>query len=333
MKKNVIAWICFTLCGCMLTACGENSASVAENETTTAATTLTEETTTVESETETETTTSAAATTAETTTVTTTTVTTAEETTTVTTTTAASQGFSNSMLTDMARIYYGSRSNHIPQFIDAESKDNNTVVIHLYDVIDGHTSTCNWYTVNRFTGQGTDTLGNPVALNSPAAELWNPDVSARRQLAEGEFCGVLYLGTFPMSYQPENAALREVFLQSGFSEAHAWITDIPLQNYAETPGHEFYLIIPRDSEAHVVVTEVDAVNGTERGRILSTYNGAPILLRCNVSEVASDVKIQITDNSGEHPAFSPYLSGMDGSPMTDCDKVRVFSQPKPQPQS
>ena len=42
MKKNVIAWICIAVCGCMLTACGENSSSVAENETTTAATTLTE---------------------------------------------------------------------------------------------------------------------------------------------------------------------------------------------------------------------------------------------------------------------------------------------------
>ena len=237
--------------------------------------------------------------------------------------------FSTEQLTDMALRYYGSRTNHIPQFIDADPQQDGTVALHLYDLIDGHTATAEWYFVDRMTGSGKDYLEHPVALDTPEAALWNPTVSQRGDYGDNVFCGVLYLGNFPEHITENiniNVAFRQLIIQGDFLKDYPWISDIEDLNCAETEGKELYLIIPRDDEAHVVIRQYDPFEQKEYGRIFSSYNGAPILLRCNQSEVASDVKIQITDNAGEHPAFSPYISGRDGNPLTDCDKVKILNQ-------
>lgn len=227
----------------------------------------------------------------------------------------------------LAGRYYGARTNYIPEFIEIESEEDEIVTIHLYDVLDGHTATADWYYVDRRTAAGTDIAGHEIDLNQPL-ECWNPEVSLREKLGADDFCGVLYLGSFDSGITGDNiysAVYKNLLEQSGFAGECEWFSEMKDGNFVKMDGEQVYLIIPRDDEAHVIIHHVEPVENKDYGRIYSSYNGAPFLLVCNVSEIASNVSIQITDNSGEHPVFAPYLSGKDGSPQTDCENVKIFN--------
>lgn len=331
MKNLNQKLICIAVCAaCLLTGCtrGEPEPEAAPAETTAVTEETAAETTETTVETEAVTTekterATAASTAAETAAAETTK---APETIAVPETAQEQKSYSDDELITLARYYYGSRTNHIPAFIDIESEQDGIVTLHLYDIFDNHAATADWYYVDRTTAAGRDILDNPVNLNDPPASLWNPDVSLRKNFGEGIFCAVLYLGNTDTDLREtlrKNAALKELPMQD---KAYEWFAKLPEANLAETDGGEMYLIIPRDSEAHVVITSLDPVQNQEYGRIYSSYNGAPVLLRCNQSEIASNVTIQITDNSGEHPAFSPYLSGRDGCPKTDSDHVKILNE-------
>ncbi len=221
-------------------------------------------------------------------------------------------GYSDDELCTMALRYYASSSNYRPEHAVVDGTDGNTVSIHLYDDTDGtHTATSAWYFIDRMTGKGENVIGNAVDLNAPP-ELWNPTVPPRAKIEDGKWCGVVFIGyidTDIETYIARNVAYREFTLQD---EDYTWLADLPKQNRVETSnGNELYLIIPRDDEANVRISKVDD-EGNASEKICNSYKGAPILLRCNVSEIRPDVIIEITDNSGEHKGFSPSISGRDG---------------------
>ena len=221
-------------------------------------------------------------------------------------------GYSDDELCSMAIRYYASSSNYRPDHAEVDGTDGNTVSIHLYDDTDGtHTSTSAWYYVDRMTGKGENVIGNPVDLTAPP-ELWNPNVPPRAKIEDGKWCGVVFIGyidTDIETYIARNVAYREFTLQE---DDYTWLADLPKQNRVETSnGNELYLLIPRDDEANVRISKVDD-EGNASERIYNSYKGAPILLRCNVSEIRPDVIIEITDNSGEHKGFAPSISGRDG---------------------
>lgn len=226
-------------------------------------------------------------------------------------------GYSDTELCDLALRYYGSRTNHSPEFVEVEGETDGKVNIHLYDLFDGHTSTAAWYYIDRMTGKGTDFLENEIDLTAPPAEMWNPDVPQRSKIEGDKRCAVLYLGyidTDIETYISNNVAYQELIHQNFSEYNYTWLADMPKQNYVEIPdGNELYLIIPRDDEARVRVGRFDLSREQLIGNVYSSYRGAPFLLRCNVSEIRPDAEIFITDNSGEHPGFTVSLSGKDGS--------------------
>ena len=226
-------------------------------------------------------------------------------------------GYSDDELCTMARGYYGSRTNHSPEFVEVEGETDGKVNIHLYDLFDGHTSTAAWYYIDRMTGKGTDFLENEINLTAPPAEMWNPDVPQRSKIEGDKRCAVLYIGYIDSdieTYISRNVAYQEMVHQDFNEVNYTWLADMPKENYAETPGgNELYLIIPRDKEANVRVSLFDLSREQLIGNVYSSYRGAPFLLRCNVSEIRPDAEIFITDNSGEYPGFSVSLSGKDGS--------------------
>lgn len=239
------------------------------------------------------------------------------------------EGFSDEQLKIMASGYYGSRTNRLPEFIEIEKSSGSEVTIHLYDIFDGHATTSEWYYISRKTGKGTDFEGNSVDLNTPPAEMWQPDIPERQEMRENNaFCGVTYIchgDPNYMNYSQANVRFAEIFVQTGIINKYPFLGSLPESNYAETElGEELYLIIPRDPEAHVIVTEYDLKTEREIGRIYSSYDGSPFMLKCNYSDLISDIRIKITDNEGEHEVFSPYLSVSDGKPRTDCDGVMFF---------
>ena len=235
----------------------------------------------------------------------------------------------------LAIRYFGTRNNIYPEFCDIDFKQNGDAMLLLYSLFDGHTNLYANYTVDTKTLKGTDSLGNPVDLNDPPAEMWQPDVPERAEMRDkGAFCGIAYVDAlYPefIEYTGTNVMFREIFLQSGILDKFNFVASIPESNYAQTKlGSELYLIIPRDPEARVTVTQYDFENDRELGSIYSSYDGSPFLLKCNYSDISSDIKIKIVDNEGEHEIFSPYISMMDGSATATSDKVMVFTYERPE---
>lgn len=230
----------------------------------------------------------------------------------------------------MAKDYYGLRTNHVPEFADVIDDDiPRTVMIHLYDIIDGHASTSTWYYIDRFTGKGEDVVQTPVDLNDISADIWSPELSIRGEMKkDGQFCAVGYVGPVD-SKENSLAENREYFISklanSGFMDMFIPLGNIPDQNFCGTQlGTELYLVIPADKDATIEVIWYDFVNDRDLGTIYRSYNGAPILLKCNYSDISSDVRIRITDKTGTHEDFAPYISLKDGSVQTGNDHVKLI---------
>lgn len=81
---------------------------------------------------------------------------------------AGSTGYTDEELCTMARTYCEARNSGIsPQYVVVDSTDGNMVSIHLYEDMGDHTATFDWYTVDRNTAVGTNTLGETVDLKNP----------------------------------------------------------------------------------------------------------------------------------------------------------------------
>lgn len=76
------------------------------------------------------------------------------------------KGHSTSELEEMALIYYTKKYNYKPSHAEAfvDEKDENIINIHLYDIVDDHTATVDWYAVDKYTAEGTNILGEEVDL-------------------------------------------------------------------------------------------------------------------------------------------------------------------------
>ena len=84
------------------------------------------------------------------------------------------------------------------------------------------------------------------------------------------------------------------------------------------PGNEIYCIIPCDENVSVVVQEyaLDPETGEEvqnTRQLYSSQTGQPFIIRCNVSDIIPNVRIIITDSSGNELIYSPSISLRDGA--------------------
>ena len=72
--------------------------------------------------------------------------------------------YSNLELCEMALDYYESKYAYRPADASAEVQADGKIAIQLYDSLSDHNATSAWYTVDRFTAQGTDIMGNTINL-------------------------------------------------------------------------------------------------------------------------------------------------------------------------
>lgn len=77
------------------------------------------------------------------------------------------QYYSNIQLCEMALNYCEAHENYRPEMVGAEVQSDGKILIQLYDNLGGYNTTAAWYTVDRFTAQGTDAHGNHVNLAEP----------------------------------------------------------------------------------------------------------------------------------------------------------------------
>ena len=76
------------------------------------------------------------------------------------------KGHSTSELEDMALEYYQKKYNYKPSHAEAfvDEENENIINIHLYDIVDDHTATVDWYAIDKYTAVGTNVLGEEVDL-------------------------------------------------------------------------------------------------------------------------------------------------------------------------
>ena len=79
---------------------------------------------------------------------------------------SSSNYYTDNKLIENAKAYQRITTNYVSSFVEIDNVKENEVTIHLYDIVDEHTSTSNWYTVDRYTAKGHDWLDNEVDLSS-----------------------------------------------------------------------------------------------------------------------------------------------------------------------
>ena len=74
--------------------------------------------------------------------------------------------YSNEQLIEMVRNYRKARGEFIPEFIVVDGEKDNIVTIHLYEEVEEHIATTDWYYIDRRTGKGKNFLEESVDLNN-----------------------------------------------------------------------------------------------------------------------------------------------------------------------
>ncbi len=67
-------------------------------------------------------------------------------------------------LEQMALDYYEKQTGYRPNSVASEKQQDGLVIIQLYDNLENHNSTADWYTIDPKTAKGTDILENEIDL-------------------------------------------------------------------------------------------------------------------------------------------------------------------------
>lgn len=151
---------------------------------------------------------------------------------------------------------------------------------------------------------------NPEEINQDYADLIDTIAWAEA------VCGVAYVGFFE---GPSGDGYKPIIEESGLMEYYSFVAEIPSERFVETDGYDLYCIVPVSLDCSVKVEEVSLPENTEAwepiigATIYESETGEPILLKCNESDIFTNVLITITFADGTEKKISPYLSLMDGS--------------------
>ena len=147
---------------------------------------------------------------------------------------------------------------------------------------------------------------NMTAPSTQKQEYEEPeDVTYMRLLAgEDEYRAcVLYLGG---SYEVTTDVQKVLDSQTDLRDLWSFVYDIPEDHYVVSPdgGCDLYCIFPQDPQATLFVYEVsltdDAENPLQRGKQLYySEDGQPILLLCNISDIAPNTEVELYPTAGE----------------------------------
>lgn len=163
-----------------------------------------------------------------------------------------------------------------------------------------------------------DLLTRDAAETTEASpDVWNPIITKRQDLSDqGYLCAVAYIGYTDPEMSREQCA--EIFSGSRYAD-ELGITEMPLENcIVDCGGYELYLVFPTDENATVSVCEwlLNEENdfAGETGEVYyRSETGAPVLIRCNVSDIMPNVVVSIVDSNGDTLQWCPSLSLKDGS--------------------
>ena len=239
--------------------------------------------------------------------------------------------YSTSDLAIMAQWYYRDKYGVEPEFTEGSIDEAGIVTVHLYDFVEDHSSTAAWYYIDRFTAKGTDIAGEPVDLAPYGSTLTMPEAQEQmtadslreKMTADGDFFGVRYLGYIDPEvndYDAFKVYIDHILDYTGVSWYYPFVSDIDKSRFVcSKSGQELYLIVPASTDSTVYVypqVPPDEYIG-EVEPLYKSNDAQPFLLKCNVSEIYSDVKVSITSSDGRYTEWYPQISGKDGSVVTE----------------
>ena len=82
--------------------------------------------------------------------------------------------------------------------------------------------------------------------------------------------------------------------------------------FLDLGGDEYYYIEPRYDQTKINIYKND-INNEESELILSTITQKAVVVKCNESDIFSNVTIELITNEGKTTKFSPYISLKDGT--------------------
>ncbi len=160
------------------------------------------------------------------------------------------------------------------------------------------------------TADETETVEVPM-------DEWSPDIPQREEMKqEGYLCAVAYIGFVDPEMTAEDCA--EVFYNSRYADELS-LTAIPAENCIDDcGGYELYLVFPTDENATIsvcewVINEENDFAGEAGAVYYRSEAGAPVLIRCNVSDIMPNVVVNVVDSSGATVQWCPSMSLKDGS--------------------
>lgn len=180
-----------------------------------------------------------------------------------------------------------------------------------------------------------------IISNQPAAETTEPaptdldllypdDVAEIRQRMDvtGDILGVAFV-----CYVDSDAELPIVQdkIRYSFFESEYTVTNrmTDKQFILDTDGAEIYAVIPKNKNCTVkvcraLINDDGTYSDKTDAPFFTTTTGEPFILRCNISEIYSDVLITVSEKGGAEFKYRPMLSMMDGR-LAQTDRIYDFS--------
>lgn len=161
----------------------------------------------------------------------------------------------------------------------------------------------------------------PSSAN-PGAPVSGGDDSLRAARTEvrnhGAVFGVIFLGFMDPDDPPfdrEGVVYDKFLTNTEYLERYPFLREIPADRIADVGGTEVYCIVPMDEStkavAYMQTTDEDVTMGSNVPMLME-LDGAPFVIRCNVSDVVPNALVVASNSNGE-VMWEPCLSLNDSS--------------------
>ena len=175
---------------------------------------------------------------------------------------------------------------------------------------------------SRNSADGSENAGDEGASVEWPEEAKN-SLKDLRELAAGygAVCAGAYVGFFDYhSYTGEQGLLEAVSGDETLLEKYAFLDEIPMEYQLAYDGEETYCLLPLEDDTELIFYEYTAVDedgGTDilGDEIWRVKGREPVLFTCNVSDLMSNLAIEVKSGDGSSLMIYPGLSLKDGSTM------------------
>ena len=160
-------------------------------------------------------------------------------------------------------------------------------------------------------GVWADTVPVPDGAESPVPQ--EPLAAEQEQEADSAALSALRQAASEAGYPCAVAYLNFAFdaadfpnIPNALAEACPFLADAVC---VDAGGDDVYAIVPSDPEAAVKIYDCSTRTETEAAKVLAfTGRGDIVLLRCNISDIISNVFVHVVNSSGTIFEFEPFLN-------------------------